>query len=101
MKINNQDKVLLLDVRDAEKYEDFHIIAPSVESINVHKATIFQLVENEEPSLPNLSKDKEIIVTCTTGNSAGKCAKILSERNYEVTVLEGGLTAWKEYLGRK
>lgn len=97
----NKDKVLILDVRDVEKYKDFHITSPSVDSVNIHKNTIFQLAENEKSSLPNLSKDKEIIVTCTTGNSAAKCAKILSERNYDVTVLEGGLTAWKEYVGTK
>ncbi|HLQ97547.1 MAG TPA: rhodanese-like domain-containing protein, partial [Candidatus Dormibacteraeota bacterium] len=32
--------------------------------------------------------------TCTTGNSAGKCADILEDKGYQVTVLEGGITAW-------
>ena len=43
-----------------------------------------------------IDENKEIIVTCTTGNSAKKCATILEEKGYQVTVLEGGLMAWKE-----
>jgi rhodanese-related sulfurtransferase len=48
-----------------------------------------------------LPKDKEIIVTCTTGNSATRCATILSEKDYHVVVLEGGITAWKNYVETK
>ncbi|WP_347815353.1 rhodanese-like domain-containing protein [Cytobacillus oceanisediminis] len=40
-----------------------------------------------------MPKEKEIIVACTTGNSAAGCAAILTE-----IVLEGGITAWKEFI---
>ncbi|WP_066072657.1 rhodanese-like domain-containing protein [Neobacillus soli] len=87
------EKVVILDVRAEEKYKEFHI----EESQNVPKSIIFQMDEKEDVLL-DLPKDEEIIVTCTTGNSAAKCAGILDAQRYKVTVLEGGLTAWKAYL---
>ncbi|MBS4201302.1 rhodanese-like domain-containing protein [Bacillus sp. FJAT-49732] len=100
-KMNAQEKVILLDVRAEEKYHDFHIVGSNVDSYNIHKEEIFNLEETENLANESLPKDKEIIVTCTTGNSATKCANVLSAHNYNVAVLEGGITAWTEYLKTK
>ncbi|RFB14760.1 rhodanese-like domain-containing protein [Bacillus sp. HNG] len=100
-KVNEQEKVVLLDVRAEDKYNDFHIEGPTIESQNIYKAEVFNLEENNGKAIDSLPKNKEIIVTCTTGNSATKCANILSEHEYNVAVLEGGITAWKEYLKTK
>lgn len=93
-KLKRNEKVILLDVRAEEKYNDFHIESPLVESHNIPKTEIFEAEDVLPFALP---KEQEIVVTCTTGNSAAKCAEILRSRHYNVTVLEGGLTAWKEY----
>ncbi|WP_328591353.1 rhodanese-like domain-containing protein [Brevibacillus migulae] len=100
-KMKNQEQVTLLDVRAEEKYNDYHIEGATVESRNINKTEIFDLVEKGESSIAALPKEKEIIVTCTTGNSAAKCAAVLSERQYKVVVLEGGITAWKNYIASK
>lgn len=97
-KMNTQEKIVLLDVRAEEKYNDFHIEGQSVESQNIHKEEIFKSEENKSNAVGSLPKDKEIVVTCTTGNSATKCANILSNQEYNVAVLDGGITAWKEFL---
>lgn len=94
-KMQGNEKLFLLDVRSEDKYQDFHIKDPKIESLNLPKTVIFEL-EGEE-SLSPLPKDREIIVTCTTGNSAAKCANILDDLGFKVKVLDGGLTAWKEY----
>ncbi|MBO0959757.1 rhodanese-like domain-containing protein [Neobacillus sp. MM2021_6] len=93
-RLQSEEKLVLLDVRSEEKFNEFHI----KESSNLPKTVIFQLGEEEGTPL-SLPKGQEIIVTCTTGNSAAKCAAILDDHNYRVTVLDGGLTAWKAYLG--
>lgn len=97
-KMKIQDKVILLDVRSEEKYNDYHIEGSSIENLNIKKSEIFKLEEHGKENYFSLPKDEEIIVTCTTGNSATKCAAILSERDYKVTVLDGGITAWREFL---
>lgn len=100
-KMENQENILLLDVRAEEKYNNFHIKSSSINNLNIYKSDIFELEENKEEIIHSLPNDKEIIITCTTGNSATKCANILSEREYNVAVLEGGITAWKEYINTK
>lgn len=91
------DNLFVLDVRAQEKFMNDHI----EDSYNIPKTSIFNFEESEDNIKEVLSKSEKIIVTCTTGNSAMKCAKILAEHDYNVQVLEGGLTAWKEYLEGK
>ena len=95
-RMQEEKQVVILDVRASDKYDIDHIEGSNIESINIPKTIIF---ENESSdSLANLPKDQEIIITCTTGNSAKKCAAILKEKNFNVTVLDGGVTAWKEFV---
>jgi rhodanese-related sulfurtransferase len=100
-KMKTQDKVVLLDVRAEDKYNGFHIEGPSIESQNIYKEEIFKSEQNKNDAVRSLPKNQEIVVTCTTGNSATKCANILSNQEYNVAVLEGGIMAWKEYLKAK
>lgn len=94
-RIQGKEKVVVLDVRAEEKFRDYHIEDSQVKSVNIPKTKIFELAEGDEPLA--LPKEGPFVVTCTTGNSAEKCAKILDDLGLEVEVLEGGLTAWKEF----
>ncbi|MDR4947005.1 rhodanese-like domain-containing protein [Neobacillus cucumis] len=100
-KLQNNEPIFLLDVRAEEKYSDYHITNQNIESQNIPKNVIFDLEEKGEEGLRALPKNSDIVVTCTTGNSARKCAEILSQKEYQVTLLEGGITAWKQYLETK
>ncbi len=102
-RMNNQENIMLLDVRAEEKYNDFHISGFNIESININKTEILKLEDQKlrDETIYSLPKNQEIIVTCTTGNSATKCANILSQYDYKVTVLEGGITSWKKYINSK
>jgi rhodanese-related sulfurtransferase len=100
-KVETNDEICILDVRAEEKYENEHIEGGNIQSSNIPKSHIFNLDDDNADIISTLPKNKEIIVTCTTGNSARKCASILSEKNYNVTLLEGGITAWKEHLTEK
>ncbi|MDR7076976.1 rhodanese-related sulfurtransferase [Neobacillus niacini] len=94
-RMQGEEKVLLLDVRVEEKYNEYHIEDSQVLCLNIPKTVIFNLEERDE--LAQITKEQPIVVTCTTGNSATKCADILDGLGYQVEVLEGGLTAWNEY----
>ncbi|SOC18036.1 rhodanese-related sulfurtransferase [Ureibacillus xyleni] len=97
-KMREGEKLVLLDVRAEEKYNDYHIEGKHIETLNINKNDIFELETSNEKIIDSLPTNEQVIVTCTTGNSATKCANILAEKEYDVVVLEGGITAWKEYL---
>lgn len=90
------EKVRVLDVRTEEKFQKSHLQHENAENLNVFKEEIFTLEENEDVTELPFTKDEEIVVTCTTGNSATRCTKILTDKGYNVTVLEGGMTAWNK-----
>lgn len=91
------DRVLVLDVRTKEKYETNPITDKNIENFHIPKIEIFNFPEKEDQQDLNLPKNQEVIITCTTGNSASKCATILIDKGYHVTLLEGGVTAWEAY----
>ncbi|MDP4164249.1 MAG: rhodanese-like domain-containing protein [Bacillota bacterium] len=93
-KLQKNERVYILDVRAEEKYTEFHIEDPRIESVNVPKNFILE-GKGEASSLP---EKEEVIVVCTTGNSAAKCANILAQQQEKVVVLEGGITAWKDFI---
>ncbi|MDZ5473688.1 rhodanese-like domain-containing protein [Bacillus sp. 31A1R] len=96
-RLQKEEKVFLLDVRAEEKYNEFHIEDLHLEALNIPKNRIFDAEEKGE-TIDFIPKERNFIVTCTTGNSAAKCAAILNNKEFDVAVLEGGLTAWKEFL---
>jgi len=100
-KLQNNEPIFLLDVRAEEKYNNYHITDPNIKNQNIPKNIIIDLEENGEEGLQSLPKNSDIVITCTTGNSARKCAEILSKKDYQVTLLDGGITAWKEYIDTK
>lgn len=93
-KLNNNEKVVILDVRAEEKFQQYHIEHPIADTVNLPKTKIL----GTDQQVEGLPETKEIVVACTTGNSAQKCADVLSGQKVNTIVLEGGITAWKEFL---
>lgn len=91
------DHALILDVRAKDKYETNPITGKNIENFHIPKTEILNFPEQKDQQDLNLPKNQEVIITCTTGNSASKCAAILHEKGYQVTLLEGGVTAWEAY----
>ena len=82
-KIKDVDKVMLLDIREAEEL----LKAKTIEgAVNMPMGKVFTEAIND-----NLLKDKQIIVFCRTGGRAAIVARELRERGYLIDGLEGGL----------
>lgn len=73
-----------------------HLQHENADTLNVPKTTIFDSEQTEEQLDVPFSKDTDVVITCTTGNSATRCAHILADKGYNVRVLEGGMTAWNQ-----
>jgi len=98
-KLNN-NKVAILDVRSKVKFELGRLKHENAENINILKTEIFSLEESQKEIDIPFSRDTEVIVTCTSGNSASRCTKILAEKGYNVTLLEGGMIAWNKEVNK-
>jgi adenylyltransferase/sulfurtransferase len=48
--------------------------------------------------LAEIPKDREILVHCKLGGRSSQAAKVLAEAGYQVTNMEGGITAWAKVI---
>ncbi len=82
--LDNED-VYVLDVREQWEYEEGHIPG------------ITLLPMNEVPAnLDQIPTDKEVILTCRSGNRSGQVTDYLREQGFDnVHNMEGGILAWE------
>lgn len=80
----NNDKAIVIDLRDKEAYKNGHII----DSVNAS-------VEDFDQIKMNKYKNKTLILACARGISAQTAATKLQNQGYQALVLAGGITAWQ------
>ncbi len=83
--IKDQDDVYVIDVREQWEYDEGHI--PGVTLIPM----------NEVPNrLEEIPTDKDVIVTCRSGNRSGQVTEYLRQIGYDnVHNMSGGIIAWE------
>ena len=83
--VKDLDNVLVLDVREQWEYDEGHI--PGVTLIPM----------GEVPDrLSEIPTDKEVIVTCRSGNRSGQVTEYLRQEGFDnVHNMEGGIVAWE------
>lgn len=83
--IKERDDVVLLDVREQWEYDEGHI--PGV--------TLIPMAE-VGGRMSEIPTDKEVIVTCRSGNRSGQVAEFLRSQGYDnVHNMAGGILAWE------
>ena len=81
----NRDDVLLIDVREQWEYDEGHI--PGITLIPMSEI---------EGRLSEIPTDKEVIVTCRSGNRSSQVTSYLQGLGYDnVHNMEGGILAWQ------
>jgi glyoxylase-like metal-dependent hydrolase (beta-lactamase superfamily II) len=84
---------VLLDIRSAEEFEDWHI--PGSINIDVYD----ELREDEEgavEALQDLPPDEEIVTICGIGIASRTATDLLRDHGYEAMTLVDGLLGWSQ-----
>ena len=83
--VKDNEDVYLIDVREQWEYDDAHI--PGVTLIPM----------NEVPNrLDEIPTDKEVILTCRSGNRSGQVTEYLRQSGFDnVHNMAGGIVAWQ------
>lgn len=94
-KVINQESLFIFDIRTEEDFHDWKIEGDSFEYVNIPYS---ELQNGVEDILPQLPKDKAIVVICAKGISSAIVGEMLAEKGYETYYLTDGMRAWSEHL---
>lgn len=86
--MNNDDEVLIIDIRTAADYKKGHI-----------KGAKNMPLSDFAKSVDGISgeKDRPVLIYCNSGNTVTRAIKLLKNAGFEkVNNLAGGIAAWKE-----
>jgi len=84
--IESKPSLILLDVRTQEEYDSGHI-----------EGAILIPISELEDRLDELSKNKEVLVYCRTGNRSSTAVNVLRANGYtKIFHMKNGITAWTQ-----
>jgi len=84
--LQGRDDVVLIDVREQWEYDEAHI--PNITLIPMSE------IPNRLNEIP---KNKEVIITCRSGNRSGQVTEFLRQNGFEnVHNMQGGIIAWQQ-----
>jgi len=83
--VKDRDDVFVIDVREQWEYDEGHI--PGITLIPMGDIPT---------SLDELPRDKEILLTCRSGNRSGQMLNLLKQEGFtNVHNMQGGILAWE------
>ena len=102
--VKNNPKSVLLDVRTQEELDnigkqDVDKIGLNTYSLELRRDDLFDFVQ-EFKNL-NISKDKEVLVICASGERSQITAELLSKENYKSINISDGFMGSQEGIGWK
>ncbi|MCA9997056.1 MAG: rhodanese-like domain-containing protein [Anaerolineales bacterium] len=84
--IKDRDDVFVIDVREQWEYDESHI--PNI--------TLMPMGEIAS-RLSEIPTDKEVVVTCRSGNRSSQVATFLRDQGFtNIHNMEGGILAWQQ-----
>lgn len=86
--MNNQDDVLIIDIRTVADFKKGHIKGAKNMPLSDFAKGVDELSDD---------KDKPVLIYCNSGNTVTRAIKLLKNAGFEqVNNLDGGIAAWKE-----
>ncbi|MWC31204.1 rhodanese-like domain-containing protein [Paenibacillus sp. MMS18-CY102] len=83
-KLEAGEKLCLIDVREADEWQDGHIEQAIHLPLSALPARQGELTEGEEP----------FYIICRSGNRSGRACEYLATQGYEVINVTGGMLNW-------
>ena len=98
-RIDDGERVVILDVRSEGNYGEWRIEGETVESYNV---PYFEFITEEfDPALlEGVPDDEEVVVLCAKGEASAYVGGLMAEHGFDVIHLSGGMNDWARIYER-
>lgn len=83
----NHENAVMVDVRSPEAYAEGHVIG----AISLPLAGL-----TDKTKKMDKYKNQPIVLICATGIDSQRAATLLTNQGFNVSILNGGIRAWKE-----
>ncbi|WP_424000577.1 MBL fold metallo-hydrolase [Haloarcula salina] len=95
-RLDTGDSVRLLDVRDRDEYEEWHIAGPSVTATQVPFPKFLQakVTGEVDPLVADVAGSGPITVVCARGEASAFVAGLLTEHGVDAQNLADGMEGW-------
>ncbi len=90
-RIGSEDEPFVLDIRDEDEFENWHI--PGSENIPVNDALKTD-PETVKPELSEIPSDEEVVTVCAAGVVSKEATEQLREVGYDAKTLVDGMNGW-------
>ncbi|ELY44693.1 MBL fold metallo-hydrolase [Natronorubrum sulfidifaciens] len=90
-RLENDEELTLIDVRDAADFEEWHI--PGSENVDVYD-DLKNDPDSAAATLAELPADEELITVCAAGVLASDAADMLEAAGHDAATLENGMNGW-------
>lgn len=85
--VDTPDDVVFLDVREQDEWDEGHI----------NGALHFPLSSIQQGGMPDIAKDKHIVIYCKGGFRSMQAAMVMQQRGFEhLTNMAGGFDSWPD-----
>ena len=96
--LNSDEELVILDVNDKEDVANRGMIEGA---INISLGTLYYKADSDVPDEMKdyriQDRNKKVVVTCGLGMCAAVAGKLLKDMGFkDVSILDGGVTKWKE-----
>ena len=97
--VDSGEAFTLLDVRDRDEFEAWHVSGPGVTARQVPHVKFVQAeVTGNVEDLVGEDPDEPIVVVCGHGEASAHAADLLVDAGYDAHNLSGGMDAWASLL---
>jgi rhodanese-related sulfurtransferase len=91
-RLENGDDVCIADIRAPEEYNAERI--EGSQNLPIREDLLAGNIDEALAQLDDLPSETEIVTVCDAGHASGETARLLRERGYDASVLDGGFQAW-------
>ncbi|MGM0591833.1 MAG: MBL fold metallo-hydrolase [Halobacteriota archaeon] len=95
-KLRSNEPFTVLDLRDRDEFEQWHVDGPAVEAVQVSNMEFVQAKVTGSVAELVDGLVEPIVAICARGESSAEAAEELTAVGFEAYNLEGGMSAWAE-----
>lgn len=101
-KIQQGDLISVLDVRDRDEFEAWHIDGQGVVKVQLPHVRVLQaeVTDNIDSLVAELGLSEPIVVVCAVGEASSYVAEVFQDHGIAAVNLAGGMDAWATVLLR-